>query len=347
MANGFPPPVPVLLPENGIITNPPNQNYSIIVPDMPVPYVENWNVAIQRTLRANLSLDLTYVGNHSVKISNSNVTNASVNINAATTAGTGAASEPLNIKFGRTASTTYPWFQSGFYDAFHVKLNRRFVGGFMMTTSYAFGKSIDYGAYNELGYKNYKGLSKYDRRHILTYSSTYDLPFGKGKRLATRGIGSALLGGWQLNGLWTWESGLPLNFSASSTSLNAPGNTQRPDVVAPVEILGNEGPGTYWFTTSSFANPPANRIGNVGRNILHGPRLFNINGSVFRRFNVTERARLEFRAEAYNVTNTPWFDLPNTTLGDPSFGQITTAQGNQSVKVNMNRSFQGSLRLVF
>ena len=347
MSQGFPAPTPVVIPSNGIITNPPNQNYSIVPIENPVPYVENWNVALQRTLLANLSLDVTYVGNHAVKISNSNTTNTSININAATAAGTGTASEPLNILFGRNATTTYPWFQSSYYDAFHVKLNRRFTDGFMMTTSYAFGKSIDYGSYNELGYKNYKGLSRYDRRHILTYSATYDLPFGKGKRLATSGITKALLGGWQLNGLWTWESGLPLNFSASSTSLNASGNSQRPNVNGPVEIIGEEGPGKYWFSTSSFSNPPAGTIGNVGRNVLHGPHLFSINGSVFRRFNFTERIRMEFRAEAYNATNTPWFDLPNTTLGDASFGQITTAQGNQSVKVNMNRSFQGSLRLVF
>ena len=347
MAEGFPAPIGVTIPTNGIITNPPNQNYTITPIENPVPYVENWNVALQRTLPANLSLDLTYVGNHAVKISNSNTTQTSVNINAATTAGTGAASEPLNILFGRTAATTYPWFQSAYYDAFHLKLNRRFTNGFMMTTSYAFGKSIDYGSYNELGYKLYKGLARYDRRHIFTYSATYDLPFGSGKKLATSGIAKALLGGWQVNGLWTWESGLPMNFSASSTSLNASGNSQRPNVIAPVEIIGDVGPGKYWFSTSSFANPPAGTIGNVGRNILNGPRLFSINGSVFRRFNITERIRMEFRAEAYNATNTPWFDLPNTTLGDASFGQITTAQGNQAVKVNQNRSFQGSLRLVF
>jgi len=347
MAEGFPAPVPGVIPANGIITNPPNQNYTINVRDMPVPYVENWNLAIQRTLPANLSLDLTYVGNHAVKISNSNQTNTSVNINAATTAGTGAASQPLNILFGRTATTTYPWYQSAYYDALHIKLNRRFTNGFMMTTSYAFGKSIDYGAFNELGYKNYKGLARYDRRHILTYSAIYDLPFGKGKHLGTSRVARALLGGWQLNGLWTWESGLPMNFSASSTSLNAAGNSQRPNVIGPVEILGEKGPGKYWFTPTSFANPPAGTVGNVGRNILYGPRLFNINGSVFRRFNFTEQVRLEFRAEAYNASNTPSFDLPNTTLGDASFGQITTAQGNQTVKVNMNRSWQGSLRLVF
>jgi hypothetical protein len=192
-----------------------------------------------------------------------------------------------------------------------------------------------------------KGLAKYDRRHIFTYSGIYELPFGKGKRMATHGVGSALLGGWQLNGLWTWESGLPMSFSASSTSLNAPGNSQFPNVVAPVQILGNEGPGTNWFSISSFANPPAGTIGNAGRNILHGPRLFSINGSVFRRFSLRERMKLEFRAEAYNLTNTPQFDLPDTTLGDAAFGQITTAQGNQAVKVNLNRSLQGSLRLTF
>jgi hypothetical protein len=165
--------------------------------------------------------------------------------------------------------------------------------------------------------------------------------------MATHGVSSALLGNWQLNGLWTWESGLPLPFSASSTALNAPGNSQKPDVVAPPQILGNYGPGQYWFTPTAFANPPSNRIGNVGRDILHGPHLFNINGSVFRRFTITERVRLEFRAEAYNLTNTKWLDLPDTTLGDASFGQITTAQGNQAVKVNQNRLLQGSLRLTF
>jgi hypothetical protein len=347
MATGFPDPAPVVIPSNGIITNPPNQNYTVYPANHAVPYIETWNFAVQRTLTSNLSLDVAYVGNHAVKINNSNTNNNSVNINAAMFPGLGAASEPENILFGRTATTTYPWYQSAYYDAMQIKLNRRFSNGFLMNTSYAFGKSIDYSAYNELGFADYKGLARYDRRHIFTYSAIYELPFGKGKKIMPTGIGGALLGGWQLNGLWTWESGLPLNFSASSTSLNAPGNSQWPNLVAPVQILGHEGPGTYWFTTSSFANPPAGTIGNVGRDILHGPRLFSINGSIFRRFNFNERMRLEFRAEAYNLTNTPQFDLPDTTLGDAAFGQITTAQGNQSVKVNLNRSLQGSLRFIF
>ena len=91
----------------------------------------------------------------------------------------------------------------------------------------------------------------------------------------------------------------------------------------------------------------AGTIGNVGRDILHGPRLFAINGSVFRRFSLTERFKMEFRAEAYNVTNTKEPDLPDTTLGDAQFGQVTTAQGTQAVKINPNRLLQGSLRFTF
>jgi len=84
-----------------------------------------------------------------------------------------------------------------------------------------------------------------------------------------------------------------------------------------------------------------------GRNVLHGPRLFEIDSSVFRKFRVTERWNLEFRAEAFNATNTPHFDRPDTNYSDAAFGQVTTAHGNQSVQVNENRQLQFSLRLMF
>jgi hypothetical protein len=347
MAAGFPAPQPIVIPANGIISPAPNQNFGVTPPKSPVPYVETWNFAVQRSLPANLALEVAFVGNHAIGLTNTNVNTGTINLNAATIPGTGTASEPENILFGRTANTTYPWYQGSHYDALQVKLNRRFSNGFLMNTSYAFGKSIDYSGYNELGFVDYKGLSKYNRQNIFTYSAAYELPFGAGKKMATSGVGKALLGGWQINGLWTWESGLPLLFSASSTSLNAPGNSQWPEQVAPVQILGNVGLGKYWFTPGSFANAPAGTIGNVGRNILHGPNLFAINASIFRRFDITERFKLEFRAESYNVTNTKEPDVPDTTLGDAQFGQVTTAQGTQSVKINPNRLFQGSLRLTF
>ena len=347
MATGFPAPLPFVFPANGIIPNAPNSNFAVTPSKIPVPYIETWNFAVQRQLPAELSLELAFVGNHAVGLSNTNVNTGTINLNAATIAGTGTASEPENILFHRTANTTYPWFQSSHYDAFQLKLNRRFSNGFQMNTSYAFGKSIDGSGYNTLGFHEYKGLTKYDRRHIFTYSAIYELPFGKGKKWANHGLSNALFGGWQLNGLWTWESGIPLLLSASSTSLNAPGNSQFPLQIAPAKVLGNVGPGQLWFTASSFVNAPAGTIGNVGRNVLHGPNLFAINGSVFRKFNLTERFKLEFRAEAYNLTNTKQLDTPDVTLGDAAFGSVTTAQGSQSVKINPNRLLQGSLRITF
>lgn len=347
MAAGFPDPLPFVFPADGIIPNAPNQNFSVVPRNIPVPYVETWNFAIQRQLPANLSLELAYVGNHAIGIQNSNVSNVSFNLNAATTAGTGTASEPFNIRFKRTANVSFPSYQGSHYNAFQLKLNRRFSNGFQMNTSYAYGKSIDSSAYNTLGFNIYRGLTRYDRRHIFTYSAIYELPFGKGKAWANHGLPNVLLGGWQVNGLWTWESGIPLLLTASATSLNAPGNSQFPQQIAPATVLGNVGPGQFWFTASSFTNAPTGTIGNVGRNILHGPNLFAVNGSVFRKFSLTERFKLEFRAEAYNVTNTKQLDPPGQTLGNADFGQVTTAQGTQAVKINPNRLLQGSLRITF
>jgi hypothetical protein len=350
MATGFPAPAPIVIPANGIITNAPNQTFAVTPTKVPVPYIETWNFAIQRTLPASLALEVAYVGNHAVGLNNTNVNSGSINLNAATVAGTGSATEPLNVKFGRTATTTYPWFESSHYDALQVKLNRRFANGFQMNLSYAWGKSIDYSGYNELGYVNYKGLTKFNRQNIFTYSAVYEFPFGAGKKWANNGIGKAVLGGWQLNGLWTWESGIPLFFDPTktpSTNLNATGNQQWPQVVAPLQILGNVGQGKLWFSTSSLAPAATGTVGNLGRDVLYGPNLFAINGSLFRRFNLTERFKLEFRAEAFNLTNTKEPDQPDTTLGDANFGQITTAHGSQAVQVNTNRLLQGSLRLTF
>jgi hypothetical protein len=343
MAAGLPAPIPALIPPSGIITNPPNQTFTAEPLDRVPAYVESWNIAIQRQLPANFAAEAAFVGNHGVHIP----TSSSININASRVPGSGTKGEPLNILFGRTATTNAPWLTPSYYDSLQLKLNRRFSSGLMITTSYAFGKSIDYNAFNNINLLANKGPSNWDRRHVFTESAVYELPFGQGKRWATRGLPKWLAGGWQFNGLWTWESGLPLDLTINSATLNAPGNSNRPNINGPVKIFGNIGPGQLYFDKSAFSAPPPNTFGNAGRNVLHGPRLFDIDASIFRKFRVTERLNLEFRAESFNFTNTPWFDRPQTNFSNAAFGQVTTAQGNQAVKVNMNRSMQFSLRLMF
>jgi hypothetical protein len=345
MAAGFPTPLAAVIPSSGIITNAPNQSYSAQPSDLPMSYVESWNLAIQRSLPKNFSVEAAFVGNHGIRIPTSN----GVNVNASQIPGSGINGEPEYVAFGRTAITQVPWFTPSYYDSLQLKLNRRFSNGLTIVTSYAFGKAIDYNSQTNLINLNAnKGLAALDRRHVFTESTVYELPFGQGKRWAQSGPAKWVLGGWQFNGFWTWESGFPLNITTTSaTSLNAPGNGNRPNVNGPVQIFGNIGPGQLYFDKSAFSQPPPNTIGNVGRDVLHGPHLFDIDFSVFRKFRIGERVNMEFRAESFNLSNTPWFDNPDSALGDAAFGQVTTAQGTQSVKVNMNRSLQGSLRLTF
>jgi len=232
-------------------------------------------------------------------------------------------------------------------------LNRSLSNGLTLITSYAYGKSIDFNAstsggnFNNINFAANRGPADWDRRHVFTQSFVYELPFGKGKHWAQSGPANVLLGGWQLNGLWTWESGLPLDISISSASLNAPGNVNRPNVNGSPQVFGATGPGQLWFDTSKFSAPAPNTFGNVGRNVLNGPRLFEIDFSIFRRFRITERTSLELRGESFNLSNTPHFDRPDTNFSDAAFGQVTTARGNQSVQVNENRSLQFSMRLSF
>ncbi len=141
-------------------------------------------------------------------------------------------------------------------------------------------------------------------------------------------------------------SGLPLYFTASSASLQAPGNTQTPNLVAPVHILHGVGIGNPWFTTASFAPATGTAFGNVGRNYLSGPNFFNLDASLAKSIRFTERLNLELRLEAFGVTNTPQFFFTNgngtqagVTLGSSSFGQITQATGGRQLELGAKLTF--------
>jgi hypothetical protein len=186
----------------------------------------------------------------------------------------------------------------------------------------------------------------FDRTHTFVQSIVYDLPFGNGKRLVSSGIGAAILGGWRASSFLTFMTGLPLYFTASSTSLRAPGNTQTPDLVAPVKILHGIGTGNPWFTTSSFAAPAANTFGNVGRNFLSGPGFFNLDASLSKSIRFTERYNLDLRLEVFGVTNTPQFFFASnggtaagTTLNSSSWGQITSATGGRQLQLGAKFNF--------
>jgi hypothetical protein len=132
--------------------------------------------------------------------------------------------------------------------------------------------------------------------------------------------GAAIAGGWQLNGILSRMSGTSFTVASAGTSLNAPGNSQRANQVdSNVQILGGHGPGAPYFDPTAFAPVTAVSFGTSGRNILLGPGILNMDASLFRDFRLTERFKLQFRAESFGLTNTPQFGNPAATVSSATF----------------------------
>jgi hypothetical protein len=175
-----------------------------------------------------------------------------------------------------------------------------------------------------------------------------ELPFGKGKRWFGRGgVASAIAGGWQLNALLARYSGTPFNVSSSGTSLDAPGNTQRADQIkSDVAILGGTGPRQKYFDVTAYRPVTDARFGTAGFRTLRGPGLSNVDFGLFRQFNVTERWRLQFRAEGLNLSNTPHFSNPQGSATATDFGEISSTTGTGREGIDQ-RVVRFGLRLSF
>jgi len=172
-----------------------------------------------------------------------------------------------------------------------------------------------------------RALAGYDTPHIFNMGFVYELPVGKGKKFANEGVASAILGGWQANGVFSSFSGRPFTVGADAGGLNAPGNTQTADQVKPA--AAKIGSLDQFYDRSAFSGVTDARFGTSGRNILRGPGGVNLDLSLFRNFKLTERFTVQFRAESFNLSNTPHFDNPGTSVNASSFMRITSAVADQ------------------
>jgi hypothetical protein len=310
-------------------------------------YIESFNLTVQRDIGAGFVLQTGYVGTRSIRQALTYF-----EANAGLVPGAGAAGRPLFAKFGVNANRQFfiP-MATNRYDAWQSNLTRRFSNGLFLTSSYTWSKSLGINAGNsDSGLRFYVpsqysknwAVSDFDRTHSFTTAANYELPFGKGKRFANGGPASMVAGGWQINPLIAWYSGTPFIVLSDGASLNAPQNTQVADQTnANVRKLGGVGTGAPFYDPSAFDAVRDARFGNMGLNALRGPLRFNMNLGLFRKFQVTERADVQFRAEALNFTNTPAQNNPNATVTNPSnFMVITGAQQTQ-------RTIRFGLRLGF
>jgi hypothetical protein len=201
------------------------------------------------------------------------------------------------------------------YHALWLSASQRLSRGLLFDTSYTWSKSLDTNSLNSSNFNvqdgydlaNQYGLSDFDARHRFVLSATYQLPF----------TGNAWVRDWQVSTIVQAQSGNPVNIVTSTSTLNGMPNTVRPDLVAPIRIIGSV---DQWFDPASFAAVP--RFGNLGRNVVIGPGFRNTDLAVTKTIPI-DRYRLQLRADVFDLFNHPNFGPPGNVVGSPTFGKIS------------------------
>jgi len=228
-------------------------------------------------------------------------------------------------------------------------LQRRFTRGLLFQANYVWGHDIgdaSIGSGEGVTFQNMgcracdRSSTTYDVRQSLIVNGVYQLPFGYGKQyLNGKDLASQIFGGWELSGVAAARTGLPVNIAVTrSASAMLDGNTssQRPNLVGGVPIYAANQNMNNWFNAAAFSAPANQTWGNLGRYIANGPGTYEVDSSLQKRFHVSERLTLNFRADAFNLSNHPQLANPGSTVGSviasgsnliispsASFGRIT------------------------
>ena len=344
------------------------------------PYNEQWNADVQYQITPNLMVDVAYAGSHGVHFARTTDLNP---LNPQyLSLGTQLNQLVPNPFYGQIATGVlaqptvalsqllrpYPQYSgvsivnaptvNSIYHSVQFKAEKRMAHDTSFLFSFTGGKLISNGnnslaglgvqsngtsVQNWYNLSGERAISEQDQSKAMALSYVAELPFGKGHKLAPRGIPARLLGGWNLSGMLTYGGGLPLVITAPiSGGGNRPSSTGQSATLPGGRSHAAEI--QQWFNTSVFTLPPSYTYGNVSRTLpdTRGPSVTNVNLSVVRSLRLHERAQVEFRAEAFNLMNTPHFWMPVTAMSSLLFGQITATQVAQ-----LPRVLQFALKLKF
>jgi len=300
-------------------------------------YLQSWNLNLQRELNRNLVLGFGYFGSRGGHL----IIRRNINqpVNGVRPYPALSAASPIlpNTPLGNI--TQVESSGNSDYHALWVTANHRLTNGVQFSVSYTLSKSLDYNSLSTQGIvvqNSYdlagdRGLSDFDARHRVVLSGVYDLPFQ----------GNQAIAGWQIATIVQCQSGNPVKIVTSNIAVNGVPNTVRPNVNGPVAILGQV---DAWFDTSAFT--AVNGFGNLGRNVLIGPRFDNVDFSIIKHFKLNERMSAQFRSEIFDLFNHPNFGQPGNIVGTPAFGRITNTRFSTG-ESGSSRQIQFALKLMF
>ncbi len=351
-----------------------------IQPDAKTPTVQEWRLSVEQQLSQSTVLRVSYMGSHGyyglVSLDENDIPaqicSSAAGCTAGGTPGTTKSTVAQGQQYIPVQGRPNPYLGAGFfwnsegnssYNALQLDLSKRFSHGLTFRANYTWSKSLDINSAPTGAQGNNQSQMILDRNDLprdwgpsalnaanqVSLSTSYDLPFGKGRRFGNgvSGVGQKLIGGWQINQITTLLSGFPFT-PVIGANRSGDGDTRNPDrpslnpaFTGPV-VTGNP---FQWFNPNAFIQPAAGTYGNVGRGAYLGPGLADLDVSLTKMTTLTERMRLQFRAEAFNLLNHPNFGVPNQTVFsgttfNASAGLITATATN-------SRQIQFALKLMF
>ena len=327
-------------------------------PDLYTPTVISWTFKVEQQIAANTALGVAYVGSHGYH----ELLSADVNEPVPTIQASGMPFYATGAPLANPAlANTTTWLSEGLssYNGLEVDVSRRFAQGFQVRGTYTFSKSLDDGTAlnssvgaNAPGFVMYPSQPKWDwsrsnadARNIAAINASYELPLGR----KAHGVVQKIAAGWAISGIETVQSGFPftpqLGFNPSNN-----GDSRNP--VRPSwnpAFVGNviEGSPTQYFNPNAFVLPATGTYGNAGRNVLTGPGLATTDFSVAKNTAISERLRVQFRGEFFNVFNRANFATPNAVVFSSAGSAPSPTAGVITATSTASRQIQFGLKLLW
>jgi hypothetical protein len=308
-----------------------------IANDFDNAYMQSWNLNVQRELTRSLVVAVGYFGSKGSHL----ILRRNINqpVNGVRPFPALSPSSPILPGTPVGNITQVESAGNSSYNALWLTANQRLARGLQFNASYTWSKSLDFNSFSTQGVvsqdsnnlRGDRGLSDFDARHRVVVSALYDLPFR----------GNQLVEGWQFAMIVVAQSGSPVNIVTGDSTINGVANTVRPDVTGPVNIIGAV---ERWFDTSVFI--PVPRFGNLGRNVVIGPRFDNTDFSVIKNIKVLEKMRAQFRVEVFDLFNHANLGPPGNLVGSPGFGRINSTRFPTG-ESGSSRQIQFALKLIF